>query len=358
MTGISGRTRTQRTEQEYRQVDLDSSSSLKVYADSPVKYFKQFVMGEKEVDDENKSTIVGSLVHVLLLEGQEEFDRKFHLSALESKPTAMMLDFVLALYKHTEANLTEDGEVTVSFDTLVDLAYPDSGFKISKEAVLKKFIGSNAEAYYSELREVKKRGLIVVTEEDIRNAERVVDELKYNEYTGPIVNRETDEDYIVLNELQVEGFEIDDLPLKGMLDKTIIDKVHQTVQITDLKICWSVGNFYNEYYLHRKTYIQAYLYYKAIEYILPELVENPEQYVILPPQFLVADSIGYYQPIIYKLSLRDIEDAYNGFYERGWYYPGVKEVIENLKWSKENNLWRISREAYINNGILPLRKIA
>ena len=47
----------------------------------------------------------------------------------------------------------------------------------------------------------------------------------------------------------------------------------------------------------------------------------------------------------------------NGFEYKGREYPGVAQLIEDLKWALENDKWNISRENYINNGVVKLRII-
>ena len=71
--------------------------------------------------------------------------------------------------------------------------------------------------------------------------------------------------------------------------------------------------------------------------------------------FIVCDSTNYYNPLIYTLSHGDLEDAYNGFTHKNREYVGVQDLIEDLKWALENNVWNISRENSINNGLVNIR---
>jgi hypothetical protein len=48
-------------------------------------------------------------------------------------------------------------------------------------------------------------------------------------------------------------------------------------------------------------------------------------------------------------------DAYNGFEYKGRTYPGVKQIIADLKWATENDLWNITRENYLNNGVVNIK---
>ena len=282
-----------KTETQYRAIYLDSSSSLKDFSMDRRKYYKKYILNEVVEDEESKAATMGRMVETLLME-PHLFEERFYISTCISTPTAMMLDFVEALYKHTVEATAEDGTVTRSFEDLAKDAHADSGFKISLEAVLKKFIGSEAEIYYKEIREVRTKGLTVVTSAEITNAEKVVIELKTNSTTAEIVNLISDSQYSVYNQLQIEGYEVCDHQFKSMIDKMIVDHKAKTVQVYDLKCTWSVENFYNEYYLYRRAYIQGYLYHQAAQFWASEMGYG--DYKILYPKFIVCDSTNYANP--------------------------------------------------------------
>jgi hypothetical protein len=302
-------------------------------------------------DEESKAATTGRLVETLLME-PHLFDEKFHISTCMSTPTAMMLDFVEALYKYTVEATAEDGTVTRSFEDMCKDAYADAGFKITLDAVLKKFIGSEAEIYYKEIREVRSKKLTVVTTKEIENAEKVVLELRTNPTTAEIVNLVNDTQYSVFNQLQVEGYEVFGHMFKSMMDKVILDHKAKTVQVYDLKCTWSVENFYSEYYLYRRAYIQGFLYHKAVETWASEMGYG--DYEILLPKFIVCDSTNYMNPLVYEMSKISMQNAEEGFEYKGREYPGVYQLIEDLQWALENDKWNISRENNLTNGIVKL----
>lgn len=342
-----------KTEAQYRAVGMDSSSSLKEFSLDRKKYYRKYVLGEKSEDSDTKASITGRVVETLLLE-PELFDQRFHMSIVSKAPTSMMLEFVEALYRHTAAATNEDGVVTRSFEDICVDAHKDSGFKIKLDAVLGKFIGSDAEVYYQEIREVRSKGLTVVTTDEITNAEKIVNELKTNPVTSEVINLVNSSRYTIYNQHQIEGYTIDGHKLKSMFDKIVIDHQKKTIVVYDLKCVWAVEGFYDEYYLYRRAYIQAYLYYRAAEFIRNTTPEYAG-YSVLYPQFIACDSTNYLNPLIYTLSDIDIDDAYNGFEHKGRKYPGVKEIIENIEWAVENDKWNISRKNYLNNGIVNIR---
>lgn len=340
-----------KTEAQYRAIYLDSSSSLKEFSTDRRKYHKKYILNEVVEDEDSKAATMGRMVETLLMEPQF-FDERFHLSTCMTTPTGLMLEFVEALYKHTAEATADDGTITRSFEELAKDAYTDSGFKIKLEAVLGKFIGSEAEIYYKEIREVRSKGLTVVATQDVTNAEKIVTELKTNPVTADIVNLVNDVQYSVHNQLQVEGYDVFGHMFKSMMDMVHVDHANKKVQVYDLKCTWSVENFYNEYYLYRRAYIQGFLYHKAAESWASEMGYG--DYTILYPKFIVCDSTNYMNPLIYAMSDVNMQDALNGFEHKGREYPGVAQLIEDLQWALENDKWNISQENYLSNGIVKL----
>lgn len=347
---IEGKTK---TEALYRAINLDSSSSLKDFSFDRKKYYRKYILGETVEDKDTVAATTGRIVETLLLEPQE-FDNRFYMSSCASAPTGLMLAFVEALYKHTSEATDDHGNITREFEEIAKDAYADSGFKIKFDAVLGKFVGSDAEIYYNEMRTVKSRGLTVVTTEDVTNAEKIVEELRTNPVTHEVVTLVNSVKYEIHNQLQIEGYEVEGLTFKSMMDKVVVDHEHKSIQVYDLKCVWSVENFLEEYYLYRRAYIQAYLYWMAARHMRSRFSEM-EGYQVLPPKFIVCDSTNYYNPLIYTLSYDDLDDAANGFTYKNREYKGVKELIKDLKWALDNNIWNISRENSEKNGVVSLK---
>jgi hypothetical protein len=318
------------------------------------KYYKRYILEERSEDKDTQAATMGRIVETLLLE-PEEFDNRFHMSSCAKAPTGLMLDFVNALNSHTQAATNEDGVITRDFEEIAIAAYIDSGFKIKFDAVLAKFAGSDNEVYYNEMRIVSAKGLTVVTTDDVTNAEKIVQELKTNTATADIVNLVDSDRWQIFNQFQVEGYEVDGMKFKSMMDKVVVDHKEKTIQVYDLKCVWAVEGFYDEYYLYRRAYIQAYLYHRAIFNMEDAFPFDSNDYEILYPKFIVCDSTNYYSPLVYTLNDDDMEDAYRGFEHKGRKYPGVKDLIIDLKWAIENNTWNISRKNYENKGIVTLK---
>ena len=345
---------TSKTEAQYRAVEMDSSSSLKDFSQDRKKYYKKYFLGEKVEDKDSSAANMGRIVETLLME-PHLFDDKFYMSSCLSTPTGLMLDFVEALYRVTRDATDEDGKITRDFADMSLEAYNLSGFKIKYEAVISKFIGSEAEIYYNEIRKVRTNNLTVINTTEIAVAEKIVEQLKTNSTTAPIVNLVNSSRYEVIDQMQVEGYTVDGHKFKSMLDKVIIDHNERIIQPYDLKCTWSVENFYEEYYLYRRAYIQAFLYYRAMLVLVADKASPCYGYHVEYLRFIVCDSTNYYQPLIYTLDINDMGDAYDGFVHKGRTYPGVGSLIAALTWCRQTNTWNISHKNYLSNGIVNIK---
>ena len=184
---------------------------------------------------------------------------------------------------------------------------------------------------------------------------KIVEQLKTNSTTAPIVNLVNSSRYTILDQLQVEGYEIDGHPFKSMLDKVIIDHQERVIKPFDLKCTWNVENFYEEYYLKRRSYIQALLYYAAIHKNREVLGFDATEYHVEPPKFIVCDSTNYFNPLLYTLDWPDLQDARDGFTHKGRTYPGVKDLISALRWCIQTDTWTISYKNYLSSGIINIK---
>lgn len=336
------------TEETYRAIPSLSSSDLRLFSIDRKKFYKTKVLLEERDEEYSKALLIGSISHCLLLE-PENFESKFFLSVCEKPPTGMLLTFTESLYKHTIACMDEEGVVTREFSELAQLAYEESGYKITLEAVLKKFAGEG-ERYYYQLREAKTRGLEVVCVDDLAIANKIVQIIKEDEFVGPIFSDELEG----LNEVKVESFDLDGIEMKAMLDRIIIDRKNKTIQLYDLKVVFDNQNFYREYWLKKKAYIQAFVYWRALMAGTLDLGFNYADYEILPPIFIAADSGCHYQPLLYTMKVSDLDKAEYGFMESGRFYEGVSTILSEIKFCKENNIWNISKKAYENKGVVEL----
>ena len=333
-------------EKRYRELDLLSSSDLRLFVKDRRKFYKERVLKEPKVEEYNRAILIGSLVHCLLLD-PHEFDNRYVMSTCEAPPTGMVLAFTESLYRHTIASMDEKGNVTADFRNLLDIAYVESGFKITLEAAVKKF-NDTGKDYYEQLVKAKAQGLEIVCMDDISIANKIVEIVKQDPFVGKyFTNTE-------LCEQQIEGFEIKGVKMKAMLDKIIPNHEEKTLQIIDPKVVYDNQNFVYEYYVKKQGYIPAYVYYEALKSGLLDLGFDYSEYEVLPPIFIAIDSGCYYAPVQYKVSKESLEKAYLGWEENGRKYKGVKEILQDLIWCKETENWTINKQTFDNQGIIEI----
>lgn len=351
---MTGEKNTGRTEAEYRKIPMLSASDLRSFSIDRLKFYKEKILGEKAGEEYNKAMLIGNLVHCLLLE-PENFDDKFFMSICSTPPTGLMLTFTESLYKHTVLNMDESGATTVEFSELLDAAYEESGFKITKEAVAKKFqekhkkTGETPQQYYEQLVQAKSKGLEVACVDDVNIAEKIIQQIKADSFTGSIFEDADGEESF--NEQQADGFSLFGLEMKGMLDRIKANHKEKTLHIYDLKVVYDVVNFKREYWLKKQAYIQAYVYWEALKSGILDLGFDYSDYQILPPIFVVVHSGCFYAPLQFKMSLEDLEKAWDGFMENEREYKGVKEIIEDILWCQEKQIWNMSFTDYNNKGV-------
>ena len=340
---------------DYFKIDMLSSSDLRLFATDRKKFYKKNILKEKEedADDYNRATLIGNLCHSMLLE-PELFDEKYLVSECAETPTGLMLKFTEALYDATVNNLDHQGSILVDMPALAQMAWEASGFKISLDAVMKKFAGSTAEQYYNDLRRSRPNNLLLVCIDDLSIANSITASILGDEFVGPIFTIPADNNTI-FSEIQVENVKFLGTSMKAMLDRVIVDHGDKTIQLYDLKVVWDNQNFYSEYYVKKLAYIQALVYHTALAQKTVDLGFDYSNYYVKLPIFVVADSSNFYAPVQYKLHLNNMEDAMNGFEYRGRMYKGAKEIVQEIIWAVETNNWRISKEAWDSNGILTLK---
>jgi DNA polymerase/3'-5' exonuclease PolX len=61
-------------------------------------------------------------------------------------------------------------------------------------------------------------------------------------------------------------------------------------------------------------------------------------------------------PLIYTLTFDDMQEAYRGFTHKGRNYPGVANIVEDLKWAKDTDTWNISKSRYELKGVVNIKQ--
>lgn len=345
------------SEKEYRLIDRDSYSSLACFNNDRRKYYRRYIMKEVGVDNTNKTLIYGSLVDCLLFTPHEYEDRFVHIDF--EMPTPQMKTFTEKLAIRVLENNRLDQQRREEVVTLMSWAYNDTKFDDNGVEVafkrqdfgttVKKF-DSGCDRYLQYLIDTMGSGKMLVDSEMFNRAEEAVKKLRYSTVVGPVINQETESGIDVYDQLIVL-YEVLGTPFKSMMDKVIVNHDKKTIQLYDLKTSSSVEEFGSSY-LKFSYYIQAGVYYQAC--VAWKYQMGWGDYVVLPIKFIVIDGSNYLDPLLYTTSAQNLRQSLYGFSVGNKEYRGIIELINDLRWHKENDIWGISKNNYINGGILPL----
>jgi hypothetical protein len=356
------------TEAQYRALEIDSYSSIKVFIEDRKKYYKKYVLKEPVKEPDSQSITFGSLVDCLLF-SPDEFDNRFTL-AITDVPKGQYGKLIDELMNVTARSVSEDGEVIRELEEMLEEAYMNVKYdrngnvvdfkRDSFDKVKEKFIGSDLEIYYRQLREAHNKE--VVESLSVENALKIISELRSNNVTAEIINMEINEKTIVYNQFPIIenlrgllGEEVTDeeATFKCLIDKLMIDHETKRIYIYDLKTVWdNEGEFINNYFKY-KYYIQAAMYWSlVVEWAKKDPVL---QNYAVAVAFIAVDSNNYKNPLIYFETYEALTQGIRGFTLRGKYYPGIVRAIKDMIWHKRTGIWNISKENYENNGIIKIK---
>lgn len=356
------------TEAEYRLLQVDSYSSIKVFLEDRKKYYKQFILNEPVKEEKSEALTFGNLVDCLRLT-PDEFENKFTM-AINQIPSGQYLKFCTELMKQTMYSLNrETNEVSRTMDAMMLDAYNACKFdrdgnivdfkRDSYEKVKENFLDpqKGLKAYYDQCRNSIGKEVIDLTM--MENAQRVVSSLSENFVTRDIINLTSSEDVKVLNQFAIVGELKSEItgsvpyPLKCLVDKLVINRLTKKVSPFDLKTCWDNEQEFLHNYFKYKYYIQEGIYF----YLVEEWRRNQrglEDYTTDYMQFIVAESTSYKNPLIYKGSADTFMQGMKGFKIKSRYYPGVIKAVKDLQWHRESAVWNISRDNHVGNGIVTI----
>lgn len=354
------------TEKEYRALEIDSYSSLKVFSEDRKKYYRKFILKEILKEDETPETKFGSLVDCLRFT-PEEYENRYCL-ALSQIPTGQYGKFVDELWKVTLNSINSDGEVTRNLDSMLEDAYNTVKFdkdgnivdfkRDSLEVAKRKFLGSELETHYRQLRESYGKTIIELSE--LENAQKIVQELKGNFATKEVTNLVTDKRFTVhyqfpiIGELDASITKSTPYKLKCLIDQLLIDNEKKIIYIYDLKTAWDNEQQFQYNYLKYKYYLQMAVYfYLVVEW--KKKIKEIADYAVMFPRFIVAESTNYKNPLIYTTTIENFDQGMRGFVLNGKLYPGVVKLVQDLMWHKENGIWNISRDNFATGGIVKIK---
>jgi PD-(D/E)XK nuclease superfamily len=349
----------QMTESQYRSVELPSYSSLKVYAEAPMRFFKMYVSKEIKPEEPSRDMVLGSIVHNLLARNDEQVDEdKFLIGDVSEidKDANHPSYFAWKIWELTEADVLAHGDQTRTFASIAEEAFQQTKYdprtgeevrfkKKELEYALGKFEGTPLETWYQMKRKAYGRSLVSI--EDMDNCLRIYKDVREYKDTSAIYCQETDERYEVFNETPMM-FQHDGLTIKMMPDKVMIDHQQKVIQPYDTKVTWEEN--FSRVYLDKWYYLQGATYDTGIGEWQKE--HDLVGYKRMPMKFVRVHNLSWYRPLICPMTTNDLKAAMGGFKTRwGKTYPGFRQLVQDLQWSLEEGIWAVRREDYLNNSV-------
>ena len=346
---------------DYRKIDALNVSSIKCYDTDPVKFYREFILKQKRADKKSTSLIIGDLADFYLLDcrgDDEEFENRFHdkFALYEgAKGTGQVFTLADKLYSVTETSLNSMGEVVISFEDRFKDAYDfmiHQGFYKGKtlEKVLEDF-NDKGKDYFQTLLDNSCK--IVVEVSLVDKSKKVATMLATDPFTEEVF-KEGDMDYLPKFPIEWEYTTQSGKVIKCKSEVDILKICHKEkkIYLKDLKTTYDNENF--EYsYLKFRYDLQAAFYYLALEYWRKQ--EGMVDYTVEPMEFIVGDtSANNRRPVRFQTTLSDLDAGLNGCTIRGNRYKGIHELIDEISWAEDNDIWNASKELCDNNGIMQL----
>lgn len=344
----------------YRKITALNCSMIKLFDSDPVKFFEQFKMGKRRKEEAKKtSLIIGDIVDFYLLDckGSEEifnnrFEEKFALFD-GVKGSGQVFTLADELFKISMDDLDESGRIATELDfrfaealRRVQLLGKYKGASVDKA---RKDFDENGVDYFMSL--VDNIGKTVVDVSLLDKSKKIVEQLISDSFTKHLF----EDDMEFLPKFPIEWrykMGMKSFPCKSEVDFIQIDHKHKFIYPRDLKTTYDNEEF-DFTYIKFQYYLQAAFYHLAVSYWAKE--NGLEDYKVEPMTFVVADtSSNGRRPIIYRLTQDDLNRGLNGFSLQGRKYRGVHELMEEINWAEDNNIWNASKKVIQNNGIMKL----
>lgn len=134
--------------------------------------------------------------------------------------------------------------------------------------------------------------------------------------------------------------------MKCFLDMVIIDHDKKIIKGIDLKTGSPRAEDFIINFFKFKYYLQAAIYYLALEYYNKKHFNG--EYTVDNFKFLYLSNFDIKNPIVYVVSDKWKNCAINGFKTTsGYFYKGVKQLVKEVNWHRENKVFNLSKDAYL-----------
>lgn len=320
------------SEEEFRNAKAISYSKMSGYLKEGPKILVDRIYSE------SKSLRFGSASDCLLTE-PEVFNDRFVVRDIQTPSDAMIK--IIKSIKSTvpEAKTLSEIETDIIISILDECDFGKGWKETTRLSKIREH-----EEYFRMLCMCEGKQLLSTTE--YNSAIEWVKVLKTHPFTKKLISgSHIDEDHFYQLKFTTD---IDGIQVKIMLDKVVVDHDAKTIQPIDIKSTSKPETKFGSSLLDWCYYIQAELYTD----VLKKVVSNDFtycNYTVLPFVFVVGNSF-YAKPIVWKYD----PDMQPRMLMKQKGFPSYKDLLKDIKWHYDNNLFDYPRKVYENNGIMEI----
>lgn len=174
-------------------------------------------------------------------------------------------------------------------------------------------------------------------------------QILYNNKNTKKYFKDFEEDIDVFYQLKLE-YNIQGKNCKIILDKVIVNHKEKTIQGLDFKTGAVGSEDFMKNFFSFKYYLQGALYQKGLEELKKKYFKD---YTIISFKFLYIPTYNIYHPKVFVLTQKWIDAAWNGFTTNsGYYHKGITELIDEIIWHIDNQIFNESKEFHLNEEIV------
>lgn len=335
------------SEPEYRQVPAISYSMLSGVDKTPAS----LINTEKL---ETTALTYGSAVDTYVFDGEEAFKKRFTVNTGES-PSWKVEQIIADIIKTIRLG-NEEGLLTGNLDDydeliLVTANAHDYGKGWKAETVARKIKDEGGRDLFNFTRD--NQGKQILTSEQYENVLNSANTLFSHDFSRKWITADNEDEEVVYQFPIIWNYQ--GKPCKSLFDIIKIDHKEKVIYPVDLKTTGDhvLGFPFN--FIKWKYYLQAAFYTDALKYYK---LENKDlfTYRIDVFRFLIISSNNALKPLVYETTIKDLHVGKYGGNLKYNNEPvrGYTQLIEDMQWHMDNQLFDYPREVYDKQGILTL----
>lgn len=309
-----------------------SNSALKALKTSPKK-FRRILEGE-EVNGSTKSTELGTIIHLYLLE-RAKYDAEITVLDYEIPNSPAKKGFcesvfngnsLLVAYRDNYSTKEKDEKVQEKAETLKE----------------------ECKSYLDYLE--KRQNKTIITSEISQQLQSIADNIRGHKLASKLIFNDADifaSDSLSTYCEKAIYWEYEKMKCKSLLDKLIIDKQDKVVIILDVKTTAEINSF--DYNFFSRGYDDQLAFYTMACYFSEEfktLVPEEEREQWDFKWYIIAIDTIANGIKVFEISSETIESS----------IKNIKELMSRAKYHIDNNLWDYSKEYYEGDGAEQLEK--